>query len=591
MAADQTPADEQTDKDELLFALHHRDKSTLAFLEYKTNAKRDELEGFIQQELPEYTFFTIDVTPLAVTSLLRTLADNLPAHIKNSPPVTYVVNVHGLENRLDEQLAAQLNLERELLFRNVPYITLIWADAYFFRKLQRLAPDLWHWVTYKFRFDDPTALAIELLSPLPPERLPQPGNIAERQTRIQELKGRYEHLLLDDSDKKRLLKDKITILSLLGAEYTESFQYSEAEKAYETAAALQETVHEDDHLKGTLLLSLSSVYILRRKFPEALATLTRSQVLSAEENQGFILWQIGVVYAKQRQWKLAINSYQMALTYAQHFGPINYVGAVYHQLGRVYEEQQQWALAIDTYHLALKWMQRVGDNSQGATYQHIGWIYAKQQQWGEALKNYQLALKWEQRKDNGFHVGSIYHQLGIMYADQEQWETAMENYRLAVEWKQRTGDDFTLGNTYIQIGVVYNTQQQWNKAIENYQLGLEWYLKSNNYANVGSAYYSIGLAYAEQSKWAAAIENCQLSLEWDQRTSNDLRIGWTYYTLGRVCEEQKKLTDALGWFEKAVINIVEADSEHLVDAKESVVRVQEKLNRLPTESVQNDPAT
>ncbi len=590
MAADQTPFDEQTDKDELLFALHHRDKPTLAFVEYKTNAKRDELERFLQHELPEYTFFTIDVTPLTVASLLRTLADNLPAHVKNSPPVTCVVNVHGLENRLDEQLAAQLNLERELLFRNVPYITLIWADAYFFRKLQRLAPDLWHWVTYKFRFDDPTALATELLPPLPPERLPQPGNIAERQTRIQELNDRYEHLLLDDSDKKRLLKDKINLLSLLGQEYTEAFQYSEAEEVYKIAAALQETVQEDDQSRDNLLFNLATVYICHRKFSEALSTLTRCKSLLPEQSQGLVLGRLGILYASQRQWNLAIDSYQMALAHAKRTGDTSYVGGTYHQLGRVYEQQQQWALAIDTYQLALKWMQRIGDNSQGATYQHLGMAYASQQQWDKAIENYQLALKWEQRQDNGFHVGRIYHQFGIMYAEQEQWETAMENYQLAVEWKHRAGDDFTLGNTYLQIGHAYTSQQRWEAGIDSYRLCLEWYLSSNNHAEVGNAYYSIGLAYAEQNQWEAAIENCHLSLEWDQRTGNDFEVGRAYYTLGRVHEEQDKLTEAVRWFEKAIVSLADADQERLADAEEGLARVQEKLIRLPIEPTQNDLA-
>lgn len=312
-----TSPDEQTTKDELLFALHHRDKPTLAFVECKTNAKRDELTGFLAQELPEYTFFTIDVTPLPVTSLLRTLADNLPDPVKNSPPVTCVVNVYGLENRLDEQLAAQLNLERELLFRNVPYITIIWADAYFFRKLQRLAPDLWHWVTYKFRFNDPTGQPVAQLPPLPPERLEQKGDIEARRARIRDLEERYSHLDLSDSDKLRLLRDKLNTKSLLADEYTEAFEYPKAIAAYRDALGLEEQIHtaveqatgapRSRYQRGVLCFGLGWAYSQSQLFAEALSAYNISKLLLPETEYSSIHHQIGLVYAMQYQWVLVLS--------------------------------------------------------------------------------------------------------------------------------------------------------------------------------------------------------------------------------------------------------------------------------------------
>ncbi|WP_223650357.1 hypothetical protein [Hymenobacter psoromatis] len=155
------PYNETATTEELVFALARRDQPTVAFVECASLAKRNELETLLAARLPEYQFYTLDVTPLPVVSLLRTLGEQLPAAVRESPSVSYVVNVHGLENSLlisqDGQLVpslltAQLNLERELLFHNVPYIIILWGDAHFFRTLQREAPDLWHWVAYHFRF-------------------------------------------------------------------------------------------------------------------------------------------------------------------------------------------------------------------------------------------------------------------------------------------------------------------------------------------------------------------------------------------------------------------------------------------------------
>lgn len=102
---------------------------------------------------------------LPVESVVGVLRERLPVQIQSSPPVSYVVSVYGLENSLIEQDAGdspaapvasmptgQLDLERELLRRNVPYIILIWGEDELLYRLQLEAPDLWRSVTNSFRF-------------------------------------------------------------------------------------------------------------------------------------------------------------------------------------------------------------------------------------------------------------------------------------------------------------------------------------------------------------------------------------------------------------------------------------------------------
>jgi tetratricopeptide (TPR) repeat protein len=478
MAADQLPADEQQTKEELLFALHHRDKPTLAFVECKSTAKRDELAEFLQRELAEYAFYTIDLTPLTVASLLRTLDEELPAAIKDSPPVTYVVNVHGLENRLDEQLAAQLNLERELLFRNVPYITLIWADAYFFRKLQRLAPDLWHWVTYKFRFDDPTVQAVAQLPPLPPQRLEQRGDIEVRRERIRELEERYSRLDLSDSDKLRLLRDKLNTKSLLADEYEEAFEYPKAIAAYLDALGLEEQIHaaeqvvaellQDRYQRGVLIFKLGWAYFQNQLFEEALETYNASLVLLPQEYSS-IMHQIGIVHTEQGRWEDALESYHSALTGEQRSAQFD-TGATYHQIGLLYAEQEQWARALENYKLALECEQRTGDISAlGKTYHQIGALCAAQQQWDLALESYEEAIFWKKQADNTFGLGGTYREIGIVYAKQKQWAAALESYEQGRIWDEKTGNTFELAGAYYQIGQLHEAQDNLIDAEQCYE--------------------------------------------------------------------------------------------------------------------------
>lgn len=481
MAADRPAPDEPTEKAELLFALHHRDKPTLAFVECKTNAKRDELTAWLQQELPEYTCYTIDVTPLTVTSLLRTLDEKLPAAIKDAPPVTCLVNVYGLENRLDEQLAAQLNLERELLFRNVPYITLIWVDAYFFRKLQRLAPDLWHWVTYKFRFDDPTGQPVAQLPPLPPEPLAQKGDVEARRGRIHELEERYNHLDLNDSDKLRLLRDKLNTLSLLADEYVEVFEYPKAIKAYRDVLGLEEQLvaaeqvaaeGQERYQRGELMFRLGWVYYKSYLFEEALSAYGQSKELLSEKAHASIYHRVGMVYQGQNEWLLALNSYKQAINLKEHFGRGFAPSSTYHQIGMVYARQHQWAISLENYKQAIELRKQTGDMfEQCNTYHHIGMVYAEQRQWAEALENYEQAIQWRKRTGNTFETGHTYYQIGRVYEEKLEWSMAIENYEQAVSWNQQTGNSFALCMAYYQIGRIQEKQSNFFDA-------LAWFEKS-----------------------------------------------------------------------------------------------------------------
>ncbi|MGA0558429.1 tetratricopeptide repeat protein [Larkinella sp. VNQ87] len=355
--------DEAYTKAELLFALHQRDRPTVVFIECNSYSRREEIAVFLRAELTEYQFHTIDLTPFPVVSLLRILTEKLPESIVQSQPVHYVVNVYGLENSLvvsedgrirHSDLTAQLNLERELLFRNVPYIIILWADYSFFHTLQREAPDLWSWVTYKFRFEGDDPVFPENAAPIPAERLPQRGNVEERQSRIRDLLDAYHHLNLDSRDKARLLKDKINILKLLAEEYAEAYEWTKSEDAYYQAISLAERLQENDFLRGSLYFGLGQIYLYQRRFQEALDTYQKCFTYFTDWNQGALYHQIGMVYEEQRQWELALQNYQKAIEWYTKTGNKFALGGSYHQIGRVYEEQGQFNIALEWYEKALQ---------------------------------------------------------------------------------------------------------------------------------------------------------------------------------------------------------------------------------------------
>jgi len=450
-AAAPPPYDEPATLDELVFALGRRDEPTVALVECASLAKRRELEAQLAERMPEYRYHVLDVTPYSVVSLLRTLEEELPAEIKASQPVQWVVHVHGLENsRLLSQdgqlvpspLTAQLNLERERLFRSVPYLIVLWGDADFFRTLQREAPDFWHWVTYRFRFEDHTARPVSELPPLPLKSLPgPPGNAAERQARITELQERYDHLALDDSDKQRLMRDKINILGLLGEEYVADFRYEEAEKSFKMVIALQERLRVGDSARGAAYHWLGVIHLKQRRLSEALAACERCIPLAVGNNVSAVHHQMGMIYQELEQWEEALQQYRQSLEHQERIADVSQKGSTYHQIGILFQAQQLWPLALHNYRQALNWKQCAGDYfGLASTYGQIGAIYHKQQHWALALENYQQALNWEKRTSNGQPTGAVNYYIGRVYEEQQLYEEALPWFYEAVECCAKNGD-------------------------------------------------------------------------------------------------------------------------------------------------------
>ncbi len=390
--------------DELLFSLHYRDRPTVVFLETNNPRTAATLRQFLADNLSEYRFYDIDLTPHPTTSLLRTLAQTLPAEVSNSQPVQYVVNVQGLENSLlvsrdgriqDSDLTAQLNLERELLFRNVPYLIILWADTRFFHTLQREAPDFWSWVTYKFRFVDSEAQTPDQHPPLPAKRLLKAGNIPDRSQRINELETTLNQLNQNTEDKIRLQKDKVSILHLLAQEYEQRYEFKKAEVAYLKAIAIAERINADNFQLGQMGFDLATLYLKTREFDKAL---------------------LGYETVKSR------------------LAPQEYLGGTYHQIGRVYQAQRNLTDALANYQKAIDWKTKTGNEFDlGNTYHQIGMVYEEQRNWTDALANYQKAIDWKTKTGNEFELGGTYHQIGMVYEEQAAFETALEWYQRSIE--------------------------------------------------------------------------------------------------------------------------------------------------------------
>lgn len=500
------PADnEQQTRTELIFALTQRDSPTLVFLECNSYTKRTEIADFLRKELTEYKFHDIDLTPIPTISLLRSLTENLPAEIVNSKPVEYVVNVYGLENSLivskdgqlkHSDLTAQLNLERELLFRNVPYIIIIWADHSFFKTLQREAPDLWSWVVYKFRFEgtevvEPGEIIHDNL-----DRLPHIGDANINYKRIEELKEIYDKLNIDSSEKIRLLKDKINILILLSKEYLIARDIDAAEKSLLSAKQISEGIKEENFIIGSIYFYLADLYSLKQDYKKSLNWLEKCLKISTEWNYGDIYNLRGKVHYGMNDHTKAIDDFTKSIYYKRKVGSIFDLGDVYHNLGMVFTDIKDYNNAIIAYNSAINL--KKSDKSLptlGYTYHELGHLYETLNNLDEALKYLEYASEEHSRAHNYTSLAVTCQRIGVVYENKKDFSKALKYFKKSLELNHQYGNLYNNGRVYHHLGNVYKELKEYNKAEENYILALDWKSRTGNKQDLGITYQQLGLFY------------------------------------------------------------------------------------------------
>jgi tetratricopeptide (TPR) repeat protein len=398
--------------------------------------------------------------------------------------VQYLVSVTGLESSLYmtedgmiefSSLVAQLNFERELIF-NQPYIILLWISEGFDKELQKKAPDLMHWMSKRFVFEENGPDGLEVAeAAIEYGTVRKRGKIPERLERIRQLEETWEKLCLHNTDKARLVKDKINLLRLLGKEYAAAFEFQKAEEAFEKALALNTKIQVG--LEGELFFEIGDFYLDFNKNELALTYFQRS-----------------LDWAEKNDWPSQGETYHM-------------IGMAYQRLGEIEKSLQSYQQALDWFAKEKK------EYKLGSTYHQIAMAYQKQRKWEESLQFYKQALEWKKKIGNEYELSSTYHQIGTLYAEQHRWAQALEYYQYALDWKEKTGNNFSLGNTYHQIGRAYQNQSQLEEASQYYHQALESYKETGNEYKLGPAYHQIGRVEEEKGQYATALNYYEKAVE------------------------------------------------------------------------------
>jgi tetratricopeptide (TPR) repeat protein len=469
--------------DEIQFTLQDRKEPTIVMISVEDYNLQKKILEILEEKLPKYQFYDIDLTPFQVESLQETLQKELPKYIVDSERITYCVNVFGLENSrltsengqiIDSGLIAQLNFEREVIFRKPNYITILWGDHDFFLQIQRQAPDLWSWITNFFVFKQDEKYQEKALSPEPN---PTPAKLPVREEYIKSLIDKLDHLPLNDPNKGRAMRERLNLCSILADEYAKYFDYDNAKKYYENAIGLSEKLNVKGWSFNKLLFDYGTLHFNFRKYDSSLAMYEKALKKFIDEgeviNIGATYHQIGTVFSETNNPHLALLNYEKAIELKTEFKQFILLGNTYHQIGTVYERLSNWVKAMENYQKSLEWKLTNHQNDLlGATYQHIGRVYQFQGKKQEALEYYNKAIRVKQESGQNHQLGFTYFQIGSLYLEQYEFDKAIENYEQAINWNNVSGQKQELWGAYNQIGIIYEIQKNNTLALKNYENAL-----------------------------------------------------------------------------------------------------------------------
>lgn len=474
-------------KEELLFALKNRDSATLVCIAIPNINKRIEIRKFLKDSLTEYKFHQVNLTTKKIQSLHEVLNRTLPAEIKNSNPVEYIVEVTGIENSLYQskdgvlkytELINELNFERELLFSSVPYITILWCNQSFFNILQKEAPDLWSWITYRFNFcgesENKSLINFPLLH-VPDidknyEFDYEEGLTEEREKRIIEYTRTLQNLSLDTNDYKRSAEDKANLRILLGIEYLQINDYNKSQ---------------------TNLL-------------EAQAIAEKNELFSKQVQALFYLSRI---LEEKHEFEKAIKLYLTTIKVAEKNKLTSFYPSIYFNLGRLnhlldlYDESLKW------FNKVLEWEERYNESYKDIepVYFNISNIYLQKKDIENARKyivrGKLLAAHFENKK----YMLQFDFLLAYLYYYIEDYQLAFKIFEGINANEFESIQDYDTFYVYkYYMAMCYLKLERWHDAILKFENLLS---KFPDYDNVCVIFYYTGYCFEQLGDIEKAKQN------------------------------------------------------------------------------------
>ncbi len=247
----------------------------------------------------------------------------------------------------------------------------------------------------------------------------------------------------DDETKIHLIRQALTVaaylnedrlhckmLNHLGSIYLEQGQFTTSQDAFEEAVLLAKGVADPELISPTLN-NVGLVFKAKSDYIKALDYFFKALSYNSIQWNPYIYNNIGLVMEQQGEDDKSLDYYSKALQYALENEDEKMVLVTHINIGSVYQKIKQSKIALEFYN---KGLQRCKSNGkyliqEAMFHQNIGGVYAHLDETTLALSHYQQAMKIYQDHQHHYHLMSCQVELGEFYQ--------MSNFTEAITYFQK----------------------------------------------------------------------------------------------------------------------------------------------------------
>ncbi|XP_022798204.1 uncharacterized protein LOC111336388 [Stylophora pistillata] len=257
------------------------------------------------------------------------------------------------------------------------------------------------------------------------------------------------------------------------------------------------------------------------------------------EHEGQHYRELGDSSFKLKDYKQAIENYELSLSIAREGGNRVAEGELYKSLGESYHGLDDYKQALQYYELSLG-IAREGGNrvAEGQLYKNLGDSNCLLMDYKQAIMYYGLSLGIAKERGDRVEEGRMCKSLGDFYYGLGDYKQALQYYELSLYNVKEKGNRHLEGELYNSLGNVYEELKDYKQAIENYELSLSIAMEVADRTWQKELYENLGYVYTNLEDFKQAIQHYEhsLSIAKEEGDSTDEKalsksLGDSYYSL------------------------------------------------------------
>ncbi|EZH74614.1 hypothetical protein ATO12_12675 [Aquimarina atlantica] len=186
---------------------------------------------------------------------------------------------------------------------------------------------------------------------------------------------------------------------------------------------------------------------------------------------------LGLSYTIKSNYKLAINSFEKAISNYKKIKGYKEVTDCIFEEGTTYFYQGSYKKSLDNYFLALDDYEKTNDY-KGVTscLFGIGGVYFNLKEFDKALSYYQKGLDVANKEDiNIEHRGIAYTNIASIFLEKNEMVEAMDNYNKAKTIFDKTNNNWYLAIVHENIGRLHIKRKNYTSAVESFKSSMDYY--------------------------------------------------------------------------------------------------------------------